>query len=60
VVFCKKDIQYNKYYATSADIDNEVLKSLESVSLTNKDKIKTLMNLKLQLFDKEALQIGDA
>jgi transposase len=58
--FVKKDVLYNKYYATSADFENAVLQSLDSISLTNKDKIKTMMNLKFQLFDKESIQIGVA
>jgi transposase len=54
--FLKKDCLYSKYYATGAEFEAAVLYSLESISTTNKEKMKTLMILKFQLFDKKPTQ----
>jgi transposase len=53
--FVKKDVLYNKYYPTAAEFEMAVDGSLNSISSTNSDKIKSLMSLKFQMFDKETV-----
>jgi transposase len=48
--FVKKECLYSKYYPTYEQFDAAVMNSLDSISTTNKDRIKSLMSLKFQMF----------
>jgi len=54
--FVKKDCLYSQYYPTSEKFETSVINSLDSISSRNRDKIKSLMTLKFQLFDQDPLQ----
>jgi hypothetical protein len=51
--YLKKDYLYSKYHSASEKFEAAILKSLDSISTTNKTIITKLMNLKFNLFDCE-------
>ena len=54
--FVKKDCLYSKYYDISEKFEAAIHNSLDSVSSYNQTKIKSLITLKFQLFDRKTIQ----
>ena len=54
--FVKKDCLYSKYYDTSEKFEAAIHNSLDSISSYNQTKIKSLITLKFQLFDRKTIQ----
>lgn len=48
--FVKKECLYSKYYETSDQFESAIENCLNEVNLSKKEKLKTLMTLKFQLF----------
>lgn len=48
--FVKKDCLYSKYYPTANDFENAIVKCLDEINTTKRDKVVSLMSLKFQLF----------
>ena len=48
--FVKKECLYSKYYKTSNEFETAIVNCLDDINLGKKEKIKSLMTLKFQLF----------
>ena len=48
--FVKKDCLYSKYYKTANEFEEAIIGCLEKINTTKRDKLKSLMTLKFQLF----------
>ena len=48
--FVKKECLYSKYYKTANDFESAILSCLEDINAGKRQKLKTLMSLKFQLF----------
>ena len=48
--FVKKECLYSKHYNTASEFESAIERCLEEIRTTKKQKIKTLMTLKFQLF----------
>ena len=49
--FVKKECLYSKYYKTADEFENAIVNCLKTINTIKKDKLKSLMTLKFQLFD---------
>jgi transposase len=49
--FVKKDCLYSKYYKTTNEFEAAIIDCLKTINTTKKQKLKSLMALKFQLFD---------
>ena len=50
--FVKKECLYSKYYKTVNEFEESIINCLEEINTTKRDKLKSLMTLKFQLFTK--------
>ena len=48
--FVKKECLYSKYYKTANDFESAIVSCLGSINSTKKNKVKSLMTLRFQLF----------
>lgn len=56
--FVKKECLYSKYYKTADEFESAILKCLDDIKTTKKDKIKTMMSLKFQMFPFSATEVS--
>lgn len=57
--FVKKECLYSKHYKTANEFEQAIVSCLEKINTTKKDKMKSLMTLKFQMFNDSSKSKGD-
>jgi transposase len=58
--FVKKDCLYSKYYKTANDFESAIMDCLDGINNSKKQKLKSLMTLRFQLFPSALSQNSDS